>query len=91
MSELEDVLAELGLSRYLHDFLEQGFDTWYTILHIKESDFDVLGVKLGYRRKLQRKLASLRGLPRIEHLMLESLMSRVSSAGAHITSHYTNT
>jgi hypothetical protein len=62
MSELEHILAELGLSTYLHDFLEQGFDTWYTILDIKESDFDVLGVKLGHRRKLQRKIASLRGL-----------------------------
>jgi hypothetical protein len=34
MTELEDILAELGLSMYLHDFLEQGFDTWYTILDI---------------------------------------------------------
>ena len=55
MTDLADIFAELGISHYLHDFLEQGFDTWETILDITESDFDALGVKLGHRRKLQRK------------------------------------
>jgi hypothetical protein len=62
MTELADIFAELGISHYLHDFLEQGFDTWETILDITESDFDALGVKLGHRRKLQRKIANSRGL-----------------------------
>jgi len=61
MTEVEDIFAELGLSLYLHDFLEQGFDTWYSILDIKESDFDALNVKLGHRRKLQRKIAKSKG------------------------------
>jgi len=62
MTELGDIFAELGISHYLHDFLEQGFDTWETILDITESDFDTLGVKLGHRRKLQRRIANTRGL-----------------------------
>jgi hypothetical protein len=62
MTELEEIFAELGISHYLHDFLEQGFDTWETILDITESDFDALGVKLGHRRKLQRKIANTRGI-----------------------------
>src|SRR3984885_9125117 len=62
MTELGDIFEELGISQYLHDFLEQGFDTWDTILDITESDFDALGVKLGHRRKLQRKIANSRGL-----------------------------
>jgi hypothetical protein len=62
MTELGDIFAELGISQYLQDFLEQGFDTWETILDITESDFDALGVKLGHRRKLQRKIANSRGL-----------------------------
>ena len=62
MTELGDIFAELGISQYLDDFLEQGFDTWETILDITESDFDALGVKLGHRRKLQRKIANSRGL-----------------------------
>ncbi|KAH6704351.1 hypothetical protein BKA61DRAFT_636108 [Leptodontidium sp. MPI-SDFR-AT-0119] len=63
MTELGDIFTELGISHYLYNFLEQGFDTWETILDITESDFDALGVKLGHRRKLQRKIANSRGLP----------------------------
>jgi len=62
MTELGEIFAELGISHYLNDFIEQGFDSWDTILDITESDFDVLGVKLGHRRKLQRKIANSRGL-----------------------------
>lgn len=62
MTELGNIFAELGISHYLQEFLEQGFDTWETILDITESDFDALGVKLGHRRKLQRRIANSRGL-----------------------------
>ncbi|KAM3066849.1 hypothetical protein ACMFMF_009902 [Clarireedia jacksonii] len=62
MTDLAEIFAELGISHYLHDFIEQGFDSWDTILDITESDFDALGVKLGHRRKLQRKIANSRGL-----------------------------
>jgi hypothetical protein len=62
MTRLEAIFAELGISHYLSDFIEQGFDTWDCILDITELDFDALGVKLGHRRKLQRKIASSRGL-----------------------------
>lgn len=62
MTTLSEVFAELGISHYLNDFVEQGFDTWETILDIKESDFDALNVKLGHRRKIQRKIANSRGL-----------------------------
>jgi hypothetical protein len=36
--DLEVVFAEQGMSQYLDVFLEQGFDTWETILDITESD-----------------------------------------------------
>lgn len=38
MHEVGAIFAELGISQYLNDFLEQGFDTWETILDITESD-----------------------------------------------------
>ncbi|EFX01608.1 chromatin-associated protein [Grosmannia clavigera kw1407] len=60
--QLEDVLEELGIAQYLDAFLDQGFDTWETILDVTESDLDALGVKLGHRRKLQRKIANFRGI-----------------------------
>ncbi|KAI3342732.1 hypothetical protein F4824DRAFT_494532 [Ustulina deusta] len=50
MNFLETVLGELGISQYLGVFIDQGFDSWETILDITESDLDALGVKLGHRR-----------------------------------------
>ncbi|KAI9814729.1 MAG: hypothetical protein M1827_002995 [Pycnora praestabilis] len=62
MTQLDSILARLGLSQYLSKFEEEGFDTWETILDITESDLDVLGIKLGHRRKLQREIANARGV-----------------------------
>ncbi|KAH7328765.1 hypothetical protein B0I35DRAFT_26321 [Stachybotrys elegans] len=60
--ELEPIFRDLGLSQYLDTFVDQGFDCWETILDIQESDLDALGVKLGHRRKLQRRIANARGI-----------------------------
>ncbi|KAL8370681.1 hypothetical protein RB595_000849 [Gaeumannomyces hyphopodioides] len=59
---LGEIFGELGISQYLDVFVDQGFDTWDTILDITESDLDALGVKLGHRRKLQRRIANSRGV-----------------------------
>lgn len=59
---LREILAGLGLAQYFGTFLEQGFDSWETILDITESDLDALGVRLGHRRKLQRRIADARGI-----------------------------
>ncbi|KLU87744.1 hypothetical protein MAPG_06737 [Magnaporthiopsis poae ATCC 64411] len=59
---LGEIFGELGISQYLDAFVDQGFDTWDTILDITESDLDALGVKLGHRRKLQRRIANSRGV-----------------------------
>lgn len=44
---LEVVFGELGITQYLDSFLEQGFDTWETILDITESDLYVKVVSGG--------------------------------------------
>lgn len=36
--ELESAFVELGLAQYLQAFVDQGFDSWDTILDIQESD-----------------------------------------------------
>lgn len=46
---LDDIFAELGLSRYLDAFVDQGFDTWDTILDIQESDLYVPRLVLDLR------------------------------------------
>lgn len=38
---LDEVLEELNLSQYYDAFVDQGFDTWDTILDITESDLYV--------------------------------------------------
>lgn len=38
MNQLEAIFSELGISQYLDVFVDQGFDTWDTILDITESD-----------------------------------------------------
>ena len=43
MAELAEIFDELDLAQYLNSFLEQGFDTWDTILDITEPDLCVLG------------------------------------------------
>lgn len=38
MSDLGYVLARLGIPQYLESFVEEGFETWETVLDITESD-----------------------------------------------------
>lgn len=37
-NQLEAIFGELGITQYLDIFVDQGFDTWETILDITESD-----------------------------------------------------
>ncbi|PMB68249.1 High mobility group protein B3 [Beauveria bassiana] len=43
--ELESVFAELGLAHYLDAFVDQGFDSWETILDIQESDLRIANAR----------------------------------------------
>ncbi|KAL7936277.1 hypothetical protein V8C35DRAFT_253393 [Trichoderma chlorosporum] len=82
--ELEAIFRELGISQYLDTFVEQGFDTWDTILDIQESDLDALGVKLGHRRRLQRRIANARGIdPSISLSSIKAAIEESKHDGAH--------
>jgi hypothetical protein len=41
MTDLSDRFERLGLTQYLDQFIEEGFDTWETVLDITESDLYV--------------------------------------------------
>ncbi|THZ25804.1 hypothetical protein D6C91_02842 [Aureobasidium pullulans] len=56
MNDLKSQLSRLDLSHYHDTFVDEGFDTWETLMDITEADLEVLGVKLGHRRKLQRAI-----------------------------------
>lgn len=38
MTELEEILARLGLSQYLGRLIDEGFEKWETVLDITEQD-----------------------------------------------------
>lgn len=38
MTGLDTILERLGLSQYLQAFLDEGFDTWDTLMDVTESD-----------------------------------------------------
>jgi hypothetical protein len=56
-SDFKQTFIRLGLGQYLPIFVRSGFGDWHMLCDITESDFDLLGVKLGHRRKLQREVA----------------------------------
>ncbi|KAI4750045.1 hypothetical protein E4T51_16593 [Aureobasidium sp. EXF-12344] len=56
MTTLKALLERLELSRYYDVFVDEGFDTWETLMDITEADLETLGVRLGHRRKLQRAI-----------------------------------
>ncbi|OJD23256.1 hypothetical protein ACJ73_05392 [Blastomyces percursus] len=57
MEVLKMVFEELGMTQYLPGFIGNGFETWEDVLEITEVDLEVLGVKLGHRRRLQQRVA----------------------------------
>ncbi|KZM24123.1 hypothetical protein ST47_g4740 [Ascochyta rabiei] len=62
-NHLRHNLQVLSLGQYIDVMQEYGFVDWDTLSKAQEKDFDRLGLKLGHRRRLQRELASMRGLP----------------------------
>lgn len=44
MTELGPILSRLGLAQYFQSFIEEGFDTWETVLDITEPDLYVAGL-----------------------------------------------
>lgn len=57
MSDLANSLRQLSLGQYYDCFAEHGFEDWESLQCVTEEDFDLLGVKLGHRRILQREIA----------------------------------
>jgi hypothetical protein len=79
MASLGDTLHRLGLQQYHGVLVENGFQSWETVLDISEDDFQQLGFKLGHRRLLQREIATFRGLPPSLSLDLSDVANGSSS------------
>ncbi|KAH9821824.1 hypothetical protein DFH28DRAFT_883088 [Melampsora americana] len=55
---VQKFLKNLGLSEYIHTFLDEGFDTMISIEAITEDDLEHMSIKRGHRRVLQRALVA---------------------------------
>jgi len=60
---LRNNLQKLSLDHYIDVLQRNGFVDWASLSKIREEDFDRLSFKLGHRRRLQRELACMTGLP----------------------------
>ncbi|RFU73778.1 high-mobility group 20a [Trichoderma arundinaceum] len=81
--ELDAIFRELGIAQYLDTFVEQGFDTWDTILDIQESDLWVDLIWL-HPQRLQRRIANARGIdPSVSLSSIKAALEDAKHDGAH--------
>jgi hypothetical protein len=55
--DLQRTLTDLGLEQYLPNCLQAGFHNFQSLSSLTEAELTALGLRLGHRRKLQRKIA----------------------------------
>ncbi|KAJ5052225.1 uncharacterized protein L3040_001983 [Drepanopeziza brunnea f. sp. 'multigermtubi'] len=61
--DVQLILGHLGIACYWAPLCEAGFESWEVLQDITEADMGSIGMKLGHRRKLQREIATSRGVP----------------------------
>jgi len=61
--EVADFLEGLGLSRYVSLFMDHGFDEMETVFEIEEGHMDKMGIAMGHKLKIAKKLRELRPPP----------------------------
>lgn len=58
--EVEAFLEEIGMQKYLSTFVNNGFEDLETMLELRDEDFTVLGLPLGHKLKILKKIKELR-------------------------------
>ncbi|RHZ55444.1 hypothetical protein Glove_415g25 [Diversispora epigaea] len=61
--QIRDFLNKCNLLEYYDKFIEEGFDQLQSLLDVTEADLIAMGAKRGHRRRLQREIATLKGIP----------------------------
>lgn len=56
-ADLQRTLTDLGLEQYLPNCLQAGFQNFQSLSSVTEAELTALGIRLGHRRKLLRKIA----------------------------------
>eukprot|EP00948_MAST-09A_sp_MAST-9A-sp1_P003085 g3085.t1 len=58
---LKDFLKENGVSQYIDNLFDLGFDDMEALIALEEEDLEELNMKLGHKRKLMAAIKTLRG------------------------------
>jgi hypothetical protein len=57
---VEDFLTHISLSKYKDTFLDNGVEDLETILELNESHLEQMGVPLGHKLKIMKRIKDLR-------------------------------
>ncbi|KAI9031788.1 hypothetical protein CLU79DRAFT_272205 [Phycomyces nitens] len=74
--EVKEFLDYCQLPQYLECFLAEGFDSLGSVYEIMEEDMTVMNVKRGHRRLIQREIATAKGIPLDQPLIINSIKTR---------------
>eukprot|EP00826_Nyctotherus_ovalis_P011563 TRINITY_DN13003_c0_g2_i2.p1 TRINITY_DN13003_c0_g2~~TRINITY_DN13003_c0_g2_i2.p1 ORF type:complete len:194 (+),score=53.15 TRINITY_DN13003_c0_g2_i2:134-715(+) len=58
--EVETFLEEIGMQKYLGVFVNNGFEDLEAILELRDEDFTTLGLPLGHKLKILKRIKELR-------------------------------
>ena len=58
--EIDEFLASINLDKYKDRFLENGIEDEETILELNDSHLDAIGIPLGYKLKILKRIKMLR-------------------------------
>lgn len=61
--QIRDFLKKCNLLEYYDRFMSEGFDQLQSLLDVTEADLMAMDVKRGHRRRLQREIATMKGIP----------------------------
>ena len=58
--EVDEFLASINLQKYKDRFLENGIEDQETILELNDQHLDAVGIPLGYKLKILKRIKTLR-------------------------------
>ena len=58
--EVDEFLSSINLDKYKDKFLENGIEDEETILELNDSHLDAIGIPLGYKLKILKRIKTMR-------------------------------
>lgn len=58
--EIEEFLSSINLQKYKDRFIENGIEDLETVLELNDSHLDAIGIPLGYKLKIIKRIKTLR-------------------------------